>query len=164
MKRLVDNRTGKDIKPETFVSYEVKDGNLIFDFIAHNSSLNSYSNIDNDKLYNGDVVEVFLDVGDEFYYEFEVAPNGATFVATILNREITFIPNSFFKEEVEVVGSDYKVKMIIDLTKLGKVKQVKFNAFRIETKGKRPNYILQALSPTLSETFHDKNAFIELVD
>ena len=72
MKKLVDNLTGKNIKPDTFVSYEIKDGKLIFNFEAYDSSLNSYSNIDNDKLYNGDVVEVFLDVGDEFYYEFEV--------------------------------------------------------------------------------------------
>ena len=164
MKRLVNNRNGKDIKPETFVSYEVKDGKLIFNFVAHDSSLNSYSNIDNAKLFNGDVVEVFLDVGDEFYYEFEVAPNGATFVATILNGEITFVPNNFFKEEVVVKDKDYFVKMIIDLTKLGTVKHVKFNAFRIETKGKKPNLILQALSPTLSNTFHDKECFIELVD
>ena len=52
---------------------------MIFEFSAYDSSLNSFSNIDNDELYNGDVVEVFLDLGDEVYYEFEVAPNGASF-------------------------------------------------------------------------------------
>ena len=66
------------------------------------------------------------------------------------------------KEEVEIKGNDYFVKMSIDLTKLGQIKHIKFNAFRIETKGIETNYILQALSPTLSDTFHVREKFIKL--
>ena len=79
MERLVDNRSGKEVEPKTLLSVNRINDTLIFEFSAYDSSFNSFSNIDNDELYNGDVVEVFLDLGDEFYYEFEVAPNGASF-------------------------------------------------------------------------------------
>ena len=163
MKRLLDNRTGKEIEPKTIVSYEIDNSYLKFCFEAYDSSLNSFSSIDNDELYNGDVVEVFLDFGDAFYYEFEVAPNGATFVAKIIDGKPVFIKNDFFKSNVKVEGHNYFVEMIIDLSKLKQKESIKFNAYRIETKGIKTNYILQALSPTLSNTFHVRDKFIELV-
>lgn len=162
MERLLNNRDGTIIDPKTYVSYERKGDILTFAFEAYDSSLNSFSDMDNDALYNGDVVEVFLDLGDEYYYEFEVAPNGATFVATIMDAKPTFIDPRFFSKEVMIKGNDYFVQMTIDLSALPYRGHIKFNAFRIETKGIRPNHILQALSPTLSETFHVKDAFIKL--
>ena len=161
-KRLFDNRTGKIGEPLTNVSYEKLGDILIFTFEAFDSSLNSFSNKNNDVIYNGDVVEVFLDFGDEFYYEFEVAPNGTTFIAKILNRNIEFIENTFIESNVKVEGNNYFVEMKIDLSKLGGTNNVKLNAFRIETKGIETNYILQALSPTLSDTFHVREKFIKL--
>lgn len=162
MQRLLDNRTGKKILPETYVSYKVEGDFLLVDFSAYDSSLNSFSHVNNDQLYRGDVVEVFLDLGDEFYYELEVAPNGATFVAKIIDKTPIFINDDFFKSEVKVVGNDYFVKMSINLAKLGRFETLKMNAFRIETRGIRTDYILQALSPTMTNTFHVRDKFFEI--
>lgn len=162
MERLLDNRSGKEVEPKTLLSVNrIKDA-LIFEFEAYDSSLNSFSNIDNDELYNGDVVEVFLDLGDEFYYEFEVAPNGANFVAKIINGTPVFINNDFFSSSSSIKDDSYFVTMKIDLSKLSNNKKIRYNAFRIETKRIETNYILEALSPTLSNTFHVRDKFIEL--
>ena len=162
MQQLFDNLTGTIAKPATYVSFEKDSNYLIFDFEAYDSSLNSYSDKDNDAIYKGDVVELFLDIGEESYYEFEVAPNGTTFVASIKDLKPTFIENNFFKNEVRIDGNNYFVKMIIDLSKFNVIKFIKFNAFRIETKKVRPEYILQALNPTLCGSFHKRDKFIEL--
>ena len=161
-KRLFDTRTGKLGEPLTNISYEKTGDILTFTFEAFDSSLNSFSSKNNDAIYNGDVVEVFLDFGDDFYYEFEIAPNGATFIAKILNGNIIFVENTFFESNVRIEGNNYFVKMKIDLSKLGESKNIKFNAFRIETKGIKPNYILQALCPTLSNSFHVRDKFTKI--
>lgn len=162
MERLLDNRSEKEVEPKTLLSVNRIDDTLIFEFSAYDSSLNSFSNIDNDELYNGDVVEVFLDLGDEFYYEFEVAPNGASFVAKIVNGTPVFINNDFFAPSSSIKDNSYFVTMKIDLSELGNNKKIRYNAFRIETKRIETNYILEALSPTLSNTFHVRDKFIEL--
>lgn len=162
MERLLDNRSGKEVEPKTLLSVNRINDTLIFEFEVYDSSLNSFSNVDNDELYNGDVVEVFLDLGDEFYYEFEVAPNGANFVAKIINGTPVFINNDFFSSSSSIKDDSYFVTMKIDLSKLGNNKKIRYNAFRIETKRIETNYILEALSPTLSNTFHVRDKFIEL--
>lgn len=160
--KLVNNRDGKSVTPKTYLKYWLDKNFLFFYFEALDSSLNSFSNINNDSLYKGDVVEVFLDLGEEHYYEFEVAPNGATFVAKILNGTLIFIENNFFVSKVEAINSNYYVTMRIDLSKLAVVDEIKFNAFRIETKRIKPEYILEALSPTFTGSFHDRNKFIKI--
>lgn len=160
--KLLDNRTGNTIEPHTDFSVEKDDNFLFFHFSAYDSSLNSYSNKNNDELYLGDVVEVFLDFGDEYYYEFEVAPNGATFLATIINVKPTFIVNDFFTSSVRIEGNNYFVEMRINLSKFKNKNNIRYNAFRIETKKIKTNLILQALSPTLSDTFHVRDKFLYL--
>ncbi len=163
MLRLLDNRTGKTLEPKTEFAYRKIKDLIYFEFIAHDSSLTSYSSKNNDLLYKGDVVEVFLAFNDNEYYEFEVAPNGATFIAKIINKQPIFIDNNFFKSESIISNNSYHVKMKIDLSKFENIKEIKFNAFRIETKGIRQDYILQAYSPTLCNTFHIKEKFVELI-
>lgn len=68
----------------------------------------------------------------------------------------------FFQSEAKIVKDSYEVRMSIDLSRLGVIKSLKFNAFRIETKGIKSDLILQAYSPTLSNTFHVKECFIEM--
>ena len=53
--------------------------------------------------------------------------------------------------------------MTIDLNKLGNPKEIKFNAFRVEVKENNGPQILEALNPTLCETFHVREKFIKLV-
>ena len=159
---LRDNFTGEKGNPETTFD-ALRNGNeLIFSFEAKDSSLTSYSDKDNDDLWRENVVEVFLDLGDDFYYEFEVAPNGKTFVATILNGEITFIKNDFFSSNVEIEGNTYKVTMKIDLSKFKNVQEVKYNAFRAEKKNVGKGQILEALNPTFCNTFHVREKFVIL--
>ena len=160
---LKDNITGLEspIKTEFFIKQEGK--TLSCSFNAYNSSLNSYSDKDNDELYLGDVVEIFIDVGEkDSYLEIEVAPNGAKFVANIVNRKIIFIDNSFVKTKVDVKDDSYFVSLEIDLSRFNINRPIEYNAFRIETKGIKENYILLAASPTLCGTFHVRNKFIHL--
>ena len=162
MQQLLDNRSGKLIEPKTYVSFKKQGNSLVFNFEAYDSSLNSYSDEDNDELFNGDVVEVFLDLGFEEYFEFEVAPNGAKFVAKIKDGKPVFINDEFLKTQARIERKNYFVKMVVDLSKFDKIKNIKFNAFRIETKGIKPEFILQALSPTLCNTFHVREKFVKL--
>ena len=162
MQQLLDNRSGKLIEPKTYVSFKKQGNSLVFNFEAYDSSLKSYSDKDNDELFNGDVVEVFLDLSFEEYFEFEVAPNGAKFVAKIKDGKPVFINDEFLKTQARIEGKNYFVKMVVDLSKFHKIKNIKFNAFRIETKGIKPEFILQALSPTLCNTFHVREKFVKL--
>ena len=160
---LRDNITGLDSSVKTEFSIEQKGKHLICLFKAYDSSLTSHGNKDNDELYRGDVVEVFLDIGEpNSYLEIEVAPNGKKFVANIINKEIHFIDNNFVKSKVEIQNNDYIVTIDIDLTKLNILKPIKYNAYRIETKGIKENYLLLAASPTMCDTFHVRDSFIDL--
>ncbi len=160
MNYLFDNRTGVIACPKTLFEYKKENNLLIFNFVAMDSSLESYSDIDNDDLWRLNVVEVFLDLGDDFYYEFEVAPNGAVFIAIIKDRRIMFVDDDFFKSKVEIKDDTYKVTMEIDLSKLSVKGPIKFNAFRVEEVD--GFQILEAINPTYSNTFHVKEKFIEL--
>ena len=146
--------------PETVVNWKKEGNTLAFNFEARDSSLKSFSNKNNDTLWYENVVEVFLDLGDDFYYEFEIAPNGTSFIAKIKNRVITFFEQNYFSHKVEIDGSTYKVEMRMDLSKLSyQPKYIKFNAFRHERVGDKD--VELALSPTLCETFHVRECFID---
>lgn len=160
---LKDNITGQTSPVKTEFSITQKGKHLICLFKAYDSSLNSHGDRDNDELYRGDVVEVFLDIGEpNAYLEIEVAPNGKKFVANIIDKEIHFIENNFVKSKVEIQNNDYFVIIDIDLTKLNILKPIKYNAYRIETKGIKENYLLLAASPTMCDTFHVRDSFIKL--
>ena len=162
MRNLLDNWTGKLANPLTEFSYQRKGNILNVHFKAFNSSLYSFSDKDNDRQYDGDVVEIFLDFGDDYYLEIEVAPNGTKFVATILNRHITYIDSSFLKHDVIIKDNNYFVDMEIDLSKFHDLDKIKYNAFRIEVDDSK-HVILEAVSPTMCETFHVRNKFINLL-
>ena len=160
---LKDNRTGKPGNPMTKFSIERKANHLICTFEALGASLNSYSCKDNDELYKADVVELFLYIGEEnAYLEIEVSPNGARFVANIINKEIHFIDSSFVKTKVVSGKDSYNVKMDIDLSMLDVKDELEFNAYRIETMGIESNYILLAVNPTMCGSFHVRESFIKL--
>ena len=162
MDYLRNNFNGNIANPQTLVSISKLNNKIIFNFEAYNSCLYSYSKDNNSDLWKACVVEVFLDLGDEFYYEFEVAPNGATFIAKIFNRQITFFEQDFFKSTCKVDKDNYYVSIEIDLNKLGNPKVIKYNCFRVETRPNEKDQILLALNPTLCETFHVRDKFITL--
>ena len=159
--RFKDNLTGNvpDRKTELEI---IKEGNFVsFNFACSKSDLISYSDKNNDKLYLASVVEVFIDVGEEDYYEIEVAPNGATFFAKILNKKVTFIDNDFFESSVHIEGVKYYVTIKVDLSRVKDFSAVKFNAYRIE-RDKEGKQSLYALFPTFSKTFHVPERFVLL--
>ena len=156
MKPLYDNLTGKLGVPKTEVEWSRKGDILEFNFVACDSSLESYSDEKNSDLWKSNVVEVFLDMKDrKFYYEFEVAPNGATFVAQKFKNKLVFVDDSFFSSEVKIDGNTYIVKMQINVKMLRKKDVFAFNMFRIE------GSTLEALHPTLCNTFHVREKFIK---
>lgn len=160
MTRLQDNFNGNEIEPKTLFNIQRKGNHLFAYFEAYDSSLKSYSNKNNDDLWKLNAVEIFIEINDsDSYLEIEVAPNGATFVASILNRKITFIDDSFLKASVNTKESTYFVEMDIDLSKFNP-KKIRYNAFRLEVIS--GIQILEALSPTYCDTFHVKEKFIDL--
>lgn len=162
MRLLKDNITGLTADVKTTVTFSLNDDVLTYNIIAFQSSLNSYSDSNNDELYRGDTVEVFLDLGDDdFYYEFEVAPNGATFVAKKYKDHLEFIDSSFFHATSTIKDDTYTVTITIDISKLKPIKYLKHNVYRIETKKIKENYMLMALNPTCSDTFHVRSKFID---
>ena len=159
MKTLKNNKDGKIGIPETLVDWKREGNTLVFNFEARNSSLKSFSNKNNDTLWYENVVEVFLDLGDDFYYEFEIAPNGTSFIAKIKNLAITFFEQDFFSHKVEIEGTTYIVEMRMNLDKLSyKPKYIRFNAFRHERVNGEDKEL--SLNPTLCETFHVRECFI----
>ena len=162
MTYLRNNFNGKLASPKTLFNVEVVNNQLVFDFEAKDSCLYSFSKANNSDLWKACVCEVFLDLGDDFYYEFEVAPNGATFIAKIRNRAIEYFDCDFFLSKSAIKDNKYSVTMYIDLAKLGNPKSVRYNAFRVETKPNEKKQNLSALNPTLCETFHVREMFISL--
>ena len=162
MSFLSDNFTGQKPGKLTHINIIKSNNIVIFTFDCHDSSLYSYSNKDNDDLWEGCVAEVFLDTGLDFYYEFEVAPNGAVFAAKIRNRKIEYIDPAIIKAKATIICNNYKVQITVDLNKLERGNELKFNAFRVENKEGDKAQQLQALNPTLCETFHVREKFIKL--
>lgn len=166
---LYENKTGEETPFTTAFDYELKDSEIVFKFDCENSRLFSAYQGDNEPLYLGDVVEVFIGVGEnpKKYYEIEVAPNGALFFAEIENNsgnlKTDFLePN--LKRKVRLNGSSYSVEISVPRSffNLKDGDKIYFNAFRIETEGGTPEKNLIALSPTLHGRFHDPSKFILL--
>ena len=159
--KLKENLSGQ--YPDRKTELEIKQTKdcLSFSFICSKSYLRSFSDKNNDTLYRASVVEVFLDVGDESYYEIEVAPNGATFFAKILNRKVKLLDNNLFESHARVENDKYFVDIKINLNKIHNPEALKFNAFRIELDNEDTQH-LYAMFPTFSHTFHVPEKFVLL--
>lgn len=170
MYKFRENITGKKAKYLTECDYRLENNHFLFTLVAHHCSMNSFSNIFNDELYHGDVIEIFISCDKpNQYLEFEIAPNGQLFLAMIENNDgdfhnIGFLKPDFLEVSTNIKKDAFEAKVDICLSKLNyqKGNQIKFNAFRIETDNEQPNKYLFALNPTLSHTFHDMKAFIEV--
>ena len=167
-----ENTKGEETKFTTKLDYFIKNNILTFIFEALNSTFNSYSNIYNDAIYNGDVCEIFLQVkGRPYYYEFEIAPNETLFLAKIFNpyndsSKMTseFIEKPFFEGKIEKNSNNYiaTIKIPLDKIECQNIDDLTFNAFRIETEGTKSSKNLLALNPTLCPSFHKTDKFIKL--
>ena len=168
---LRENKTGVKTEFITSVEYCKTSSGFNFKFSCHDSKLFSAGNKDNDPIFKGDVVEVFMCTGGDLseYYELEVAPNGTIFFALIKNDGKDITPTYLektFTSEVTITEKGYDCEIFIPFESVNYKEDVpvKFNAFRIETEGGIPDKNLISLNPTLCSTFHKPEKFIEFND
>jgi len=166
--KLLNNNTGLKADYETELEVKEEGDNLVFSFASSHPSLSSYSNIYNDDIWSGDVVEIFISTNNhDKYLELEVAPNNTKFLALITNDGKSFkgeFINDCFFESTSIVENDvWKVEIKLPKSKvyISENNEIKFNAFRIDTDGEEPNKHLFALSPTMLPSFHKLYAFIK---
>lgn len=166
---LRDSRTGARAPFRTGLNFERAADGLRFSFECENSKRFSAYEDDNEPIYNGDVVEVFVCVGEDKsrYFEVEVAPNGAVFFAKIVNDgegisaemlEKNFVSSARATEN----GYDAEIFLPNEAIGLKEGDSVFFNAYRIETDGGEPEKYLLALNPTLCGSFHKPSFFVAL--
>lgn len=169
MYELKENITGGKAIYSTKVKINLNKDVLCFEFYSNHCSMNSYSSTFNDDLFKADVVELFIEkCNSNHYYEIEVAPNGTLFIGDIFNdgqtRKLTYLEN----KGIDVVVSREKdiliTKISIDLNVFCIPNNAKFNAYRIETDGEKPEKYLFALNPTLCPSFHEPSSFVELIE
>ena len=175
--QLKNSRTGESCYEfKTEVDVEFTDKEIVFQFYCKNSKFYSASNEYNGPIFDGDVCEVFICIGDDrnTYYEIEVAPNGVEFLykMTFQGVEESGMPilieepikESFLNSKVELLGNDYTVKFSVPLDRVcyDKERGVMLNIFRIETEGGFTDKNLLALNPTMCNFFHRPNKFVEL--
>lgn len=136
--------------------FEVKDGDLISPFSK-----------DNEDIWQGDAVEVFLSPdGDRTrYFELQVSPFGVRFWGEVINRDgktpqLKKLP-PMFQARAERTEEGYKVHIELPYGELGAVlpERMAFNAFRLDKKADG-RQLLYALSPTFSNSFHRPQYFV----
>ena len=120
---LKENTNNGHVLHPTELSVRRENDYVVFTFVAKRSSFYSAGNKYNDPLYDGSVVEVFIDYGKaNHYYEVEVAPNGAVFLADIENINgktlINCLDNCFVKTDVKIDGDAYTATIKIPLEKI----------------------------------------------
>lgn len=173
MFRLKENINGCYLPFDTTVTVKENDEAFVFSFFAENSRFYCpFSNYNEDH-WMGDVCEIFIGSKStpERYYEIEVSPENAIFVAKVTNHgvgnfELEMVPeNNLVKTKAWKEGDDYFVEIALIKSAFGvSAEDVEFNALRVETDGGVPNKYLFALSPTLCDTFHKREAFVPLKD
>lgn len=166
---LKDNYNHSAPVKKTGVTLYFEDEGLKLLFICQDSAIISKGKSYNDKLYEGDTVELFLTLGEkERYLELEVNPDGVEYAVVVKHsgKEMDITPLEeppFFTNTVKT-GEGWMTSWEIPLAKLEKLgfdrNNAYFNIFRQDYDGGRLN--LYALSPTGKDTFHDIQSFIKL--
>ena len=137
-------------------SFEVKDEDVISPYRS-----------DNEDIWQGDAVEVFLSPdGDRTrYFELEVSPFGVRFWGEVINRDgktprLKKLP-PMFEASAERTDEGYNVHIELPYGELGAVlpEKMAFNAFRLDKKADG-RQLLYALSPTFCNSFHRPQYFV----
>ena len=137
-------------------SFEVKDEDVISPYRS-----------DNEDIWQGDAVEVFLSPdGDRTrYFELEVSPFGVRFFGGIVNSDgktprLKKLP-PIFEARAERTDEGYNVHIELPYGELGAVlpEKMAFNAFRLDKKADG-RQLLYALSPTFCNSFHRPQYFV----
>lgn len=126
----------------------------------------------NDKLFEGDIVELMITLGDKNrYLEVEVNQNNAAYLAIIDNLDgegkinIKFLDKNFIFSSVKLAINKWFCDIIIPFERLEELgfdkKSAFFNAHRQDF-DESGNLNLYSLSPTMSRTFHKIDAFLNV--
>lgn len=172
---LKENLTGNPASFETKLHISETEKEFVFFFEAKDSTFYCPYKGYNERHFEGDVCEIFIGNADtpREYYEMEITPEGAIFLAKIYNNStettksivITPIENELLQVETQRFEKDYTVKIAINKEKLNvPLEKIAFNAFRIETEGIKPDLHLFCLNPTKVGNFHKLGYFVMLKD
>ena len=138
-----------------------------FSFIVNDEDIISPYLTDNEDIWQGDAVEVFLSPdGDRTrYFELEVSPFGVRFWGEVINRDgktprLKKLP-PMFEARAERTEEGYEVHIELPYGELGAVlpEKMAFNAFRLDKKADG-RQLLYALSPTFCNSFHRPQYFV----
>ena len=165
--KLKDNY-GLAVKNETDFSVSLENNTLKLLFVVHDDSIVSKGTAYNDKLYEGDTVEIFLTLGEKNrYLELEVNPDGIKYAGIVTNNgsiSIEYLGECPFEAITKSFSNGWQTEMFIPLNNLYPLgfdkKNAYFNLFRQDFQSEKLN--LYALSPTLKPTFHDVESFLKL--
>ena len=137
-------------------SFEVKDEDVISPYRS-----------DNEDIWQGDAVEVFLSPDGDLtrYFELEVSPFGVRFFGEVINSDgktprLKKLP-PMFEARAERTEEGYVVQIELPYGELGAVfpEKMAFNAFRLDKKADG-RQLLYALSPTFCNSFHRPQYFV----
>ena len=160
-----ENFTGAEVGVASLI-IKKQESELVFEFEVIDDSIYSPYQQDNDDLYDGDTVEVFISFGGNLkrYYEYELSPYGLRFFGVIDNPtlecpKLTKLTPTF-KSEAQLTDKGYKASIIIDVESLN-LDLVRINCFNIDSAPNRTQK-LYALNPTLSGSFHKSSFFVKI--
>ncbi len=163
---LFENLTGKEDHSCCFY-YDLRKDGMIFHFDVEDEDIVSPFAKDNEDIWQGDAVEIFLSPnGDRLrYLEIEISPFGIRFCGKIFNHDgktprLEKIPPNFSAEAV-ISERGYTVTAELPYASLEGYEEDKmiFNAFRLDKK-RDGTQLLYALNPTLCRSFHRPAFFI----
>jgi len=144
-----------------------------FLFRVYDDFINPVRKVYNSKIYNEEVIEVFISGKDiRRYVELEVSPVNTKFCGLIKNslkgrRKLKLLNVCIFNSTV--FSKPYGYDAVITVSKkeiakklnLRELREANFNAFRID-RPKEGKWELSALNPTGKENFHIPEKFIKL--
>ena len=170
---LVELCEGKSTKFRTKFSVSYTDEKVRFHFVSsYTGALNCPYSGENDPVWRGDTVEVFISPYGKWeeYFEFDVAPNLYYYYCHILNPDGKTAYNHALSDELfaESIVKDGIWEAVIEVPfslilkgKEGGFKDIpwKINAFRYDA----INDEYCALAPTGAFNFHVSKKFLELI-
>lgn len=164
---LRENMTGAEAEESRFrCRFGEREAEFFFD--VTDADLISPFREDNEDIWQGDAVEVFLSPGGSLsrYFELEVSPSGVRFWGEVTiaggEKRLKKLPPPF-EAEVVCTKEGYAVHIRLPLAALPEYDRtaVMLNAFRLDkhTDGRQGLY---ALNPTRCETFHKPEYFLQI--
>lgn len=166
--KLVNNNGGRP-KNETYAKASFENGSIKLLFISYDRDIISKGKSYNDKLYEGDTVEMFVTLDKRNrYLELEVNPEGVQYAAIVTNEggniKIEYIAHSPFVSRTFKIEKGWRSEWDIPLVQLDGLGFDRSNAFYnlYRQDFQKDGLHLYALSPTFQSTFHILDSFIKL--